>query len=98
LYYAHGQKPPCAKCFPEIHPYNLGVLDLYNIVGDQYIMSQSGPISINTLAIGDAFDRYYESVDNQRYFIDRLKILVNSYLQSQQESTEKKYGKKNGNS
>lgn len=78
--------PPCAKCFPGIHDFNIDVLELYNLVGDQYIMGSVGPVGLNLVAIGYAFDNLFDEVIGKRYFIERLKVLSNTVINKTQES------------
>jgi len=77
LYEAAGQSTPCGECYPGVHGYNVPVLDLYNLVGDQYIMGPAGPVGINLLAVGYALDNLCEA-DNKLYFVERLKRFANA--------------------
>ncbi len=86
--FIYENNPPCAKCYPPVHEYNQPILELYDMVGDQYIMSGYGPVSVNMLAIGYALDNFYEEVINKRYFIDGVKYLVSNVISNIHETSK----------
>lgn len=77
MYKDLGMEPPCSECYPGVHDYNVPVLDLYGLVGDQYIMGPAGPVGMNLLAVGYALDNLCE-VDDKLYFVKRLKTFANA--------------------
>lgn len=57
----YGRKdedPPCADCLPELHPKNREAHFIYSLVRQQVIVSMSGVVDINHLAVWEAIDRY----------------------------------------
>jgi len=47
-------------CQPEIHPYNIPILQLYGACGDQLLVGPAGAIGLNDIAIGYAMDTYFK--------------------------------------
>lgn len=52
------ETPPCDNCRVDILPENSDALKIYMITRNQYIMSFSGPVDINQLAVWEAIDRF----------------------------------------
>jgi len=63
---SYEQEPPCGKCFPGVHPYNEPIMDLYQAVGDQYIVGPGGVVALDDLAITSAMKNYFKVKKKER--------------------------------
>lgn len=62
----YEQEPPCGKCFPGVHQYNEPIMDLYQAIGDQYIVGPAGVVALNDLAIASAMKNYFKVKKKER--------------------------------
>lgn len=52
-------------------------------------MGGHGPVGLNLVAVGYAFDNFYEEVTPKHYFFQQLKILVNASIARMNEIANK---------
>ena len=51
LHIEKSSEPPCLECMPLLLPENELALRVYEVVKTQYIMSFSGPVTLNILSV-----------------------------------------------
>ena len=83
-----GESTPCDTCLPELMPENYDAWKIYSIVSGQLIMSGSGPVDINHLAIYKAME--FNEVANPKYCFEQVTKLSRHMLEKTWEKAKDK--------
>ena len=62
---------PCEVCKPQIHKYNLPVIQLYEVCGDQVILGFEGPVALDDKAILHSMKEYFNIKRKYRLELSR---------------------------
>jgi len=82
---------PCSTCFPGVHKRNSAVFEIYTHVQGQYIMSMSGAVAIDVLAIHKTLDCYGLPYDEDRLdLISSVEYLSGVSISTQHAESKRK--------
>jgi len=68
-----SQESPCDICRPEFRDDNIDALRIYDLVKYQYIMSMSGAVDVNHMAVWKAIEKY--GIKNERETFEKVLTL-----------------------